>query len=33
MNEIECEMDGVIREILVDNEHPVEFDQPLFIVE
>ncbi len=33
MNEIECEMDGVIREILVENEHPVEFDQPLFIVE
>ena len=33
MNEIESEMDGVIREILVDNEHPVEFDQPLFIVE
>ena len=33
MNEIESEMDGVIREILVENEHPVEFDQPLFIVE
>ncbi|MEY4632451.1 MAG: hypothetical protein RIQ81_2571 [Pseudomonadota bacterium] len=33
MNEIESEVDGVVREILVDNEQPVEFDQPLFIVE
>lgn len=33
MNEIESEVDGVIKEILVENEHPVEFDQPLFIVE
>jgi acetyl-CoA carboxylase biotin carboxyl carrier protein len=33
MNEIESEVDGVIREVLVDNEQPVEFDQPLFIVE
>lgn len=33
MNEIESEVDGVIKEVLVENEHPVEFDQPLFIVE
>ena len=33
MNEIEAEFDGVIKEILVDNEQPVEFDQPLFVVE
>lgn len=33
MNEIESEVDGVVREVLVDNEQPVEFDQPLFIVE
>jgi acetyl-CoA carboxylase biotin carboxyl carrier protein len=33
MNEIESEVDGVIREVLVENEHPVEFDQPLFIIE
>lgn len=33
MNEIECEVSGVIKEILVDNANPVEFDQPLFIVE
>lgn len=33
MNEIEAEFDGVIKEILVDNEQPVEFDQPLFVIE
>ncbi len=33
MNEIESEVDGVISEILVENEQPVEFDQPLFVVE
>jgi len=33
MNEIEAEFDGVIKEILVDNEQPVEFDQPLFVLE
>ena len=33
MNEIESEFDGVIKEILVENEQPVEFDQPLFVVE
>jgi acetyl-CoA carboxylase biotin carboxyl carrier protein len=33
MNEIEAEFDGVIKEILVDNESPVEFDQPLFVME
>jgi len=33
MNEIEAECDGVIKEILVDNESPVEFDQPLFVLE
>ena len=33
MNEIESEFDGVIKEILVDNETPVEFDQPLFVFE
>ena len=31
MNEIEC--DGVIREVLVENGSPVEFGQPLFVVE
>jgi acetyl-CoA carboxylase biotin carboxyl carrier protein len=33
MNEIEAEFDGVIKEILVENEQPVEFDQPLFVME
>jgi len=33
MNEIESDQDGVIIEILVENEEPVEFDQPLFIIE
>jgi len=33
MNEIEADMDGVVREILVENEQPVEFDQPLFVIE
>ncbi|MGQ8366529.1 acetyl-CoA carboxylase biotin carboxyl carrier protein [Glaciecola sp. 1036] len=33
MNQIESDADGVIKEILVDNQEPVEFDQPLFIIE
>ncbi len=33
MNQIESDADGVVKEILVDNQEPVEFDQPLFIVE
>ena len=33
MNEIEAESDGVIKEILVENETPVEFEQPLFVIE
>jgi acetyl-CoA carboxylase biotin carboxyl carrier protein len=32
-NEIEAEISGTIVEILVDNATPVEFDQPLFLVE
>ena len=30
MNEIECEFDGVIEAVLVNNEDVVEFGQPLF---
>lgn len=33
MNEIECEYDGVIKEIMVSNGQPVEFGQPLFRIE
>jgi acetyl-CoA carboxylase biotin carboxyl carrier protein len=32
-NEIESEISGRIVEILVENATPVEFDQPLFVVE
>ena len=33
MNELECEVDGVIREILVEDTEPVEYGQVLFRVE
>jgi acetyl-CoA carboxylase biotin carboxyl carrier protein len=33
MNEIECETAGTIKEILVEDAEPVEFDQPLFVIE
>ena len=33
LNEIEAETDGVIREILVENGSPVEFGQPLFVID
>lgn len=33
MNEIESEVSGVVLEILVENGVPVEFDQPLFVIE
>jgi len=33
MNEIKSEMRGRILEILVENGQPVEFNQPLFVVE
>ena len=33
MNEIECETSGTIREVLVENAEPVEFDQPLFVID
>jgi acetyl-CoA carboxylase biotin carboxyl carrier protein len=32
MNEIECEYDGEIAEILVQNEAMVEYGQPLFLI-
>jgi acetyl-CoA carboxylase biotin carboxyl carrier protein len=32
-NEIECEISGKIVKVLVDDASPVEFDQPLFLVE
>ena len=33
MNEIESEKSGVIKEVIVENGNPVEFNQPLFIIE
>jgi acetyl-CoA carboxylase biotin carboxyl carrier protein len=33
LNQIESDKSGVIAEILVDNEKPVEYDQPLFAIE
>jgi acetyl-CoA carboxylase biotin carboxyl carrier protein len=32
-NEIECEVSGKIVQILVNDSSPVEYDQPLFLVE
>ena len=32
-NEIESEINGKIVKVLVDNASPVEYDQPLFLVE
>ncbi|NCB93268.1 MAG: acetyl-CoA carboxylase biotin carboxyl carrier protein [Clostridia bacterium] len=32
MNEIECEYDGVVKEILIDNGQMVEYGQSLFII-
>lgn len=33
MNEIESEVDGIIVKILVDNSQPVEYGEPLFLIE
>ncbi len=33
MNEIKAETSGVIKQILVENAQPVEYDQPLFVIE
>ncbi|HKR05806.1 MAG TPA: acetyl-CoA carboxylase biotin carboxyl carrier protein [Bacteroidia bacterium] len=32
-NEIECDITGKIVKVLVDNASPIEYDQPLFLVE
>ncbi len=33
MNEIECETSGTVKEILVEDAEPVEFDQPLLVID
>lgn len=33
MNEIEAEISGIVREIMVENGQPVEYNQPLFTID
>jgi acetyl-CoA carboxylase biotin carboxyl carrier protein len=33
MNQIESDKSGVVKQILVENQDPVEFDQPMFVNE
>ncbi|MCG6895591.1 MAG: acetyl-CoA carboxylase biotin carboxyl carrier protein [Thiocapsa sp.] len=33
LNQIECEQGGTVRRILVENGQPVEYNQPLFVIE
>ena len=33
MNEIESEISGVVVKILIENGHPVEYGEPLFLIE
>lgn len=33
MNEIECEIKGVVKQILVENGEPVEYGQPLLLLD
>jgi acetyl-CoA carboxylase biotin carboxyl carrier protein len=33
MNEITSEVTGTVKEILVENAHPIEYDQELFVIE
>lgn len=33
MNEIESEVAGTVKQVLVENAEPVEYDQPLFVIE
>ena len=33
LNQIESDKAGVVKAILVENEHPVEYGQPLFVIE
>lgn len=32
LNEIECEVSGTVKQVLVENGQPVEFGQPLFVI-
>ncbi|MBR6976206.1 MAG: acetyl-CoA carboxylase biotin carboxyl carrier protein, partial [Ottowia sp.] len=33
LNEIECEKSGTVTKVLVENGQPVEYGQPLFVIE
>ncbi|MBI5101831.1 MAG: acetyl-CoA carboxylase biotin carboxyl carrier protein [Nitrospirae bacterium] len=33
MNEIECDTDGVVARVLIENGQPVEYGEPLFLIE
>jgi acetyl-CoA carboxylase biotin carboxyl carrier protein len=33
LNEIECDKDGVVKAIVAENGDPVEYGQPLFVIE
>lgn len=33
LNQIESDKTGIVKSILVENEHPVEYGQPLFVIE
>jgi biotin carboxyl carrier protein len=33
MNEIGSDFNGVIRKVLIENAQPVEYGQPLFLIE
>lgn len=33
LNQIECEQPGTVKRILVENGQPVEYNQPLFVIE
>jgi acetyl-CoA carboxylase biotin carboxyl carrier protein len=33
MNEIESDTDGTVSQILIENGHPVEYGEPLFLIE
>ena len=33
LNQIESDKSGVIKQVLIENGQPVEFDQPLFVIE
>lgn len=33
MNEIECDTDGIVSKILVENGQPVEYGEPLFLID